>query len=143
MRKFTILTLLIVAFTLALAACGGNDEPQTTNQAGQTAANSGAAESAAVVGDPARGQTLYMSSCVACHGADATGVAGLGRSLHPSDSEFVRENSDEELVEFIKVGRQPDHPLNITGVAMPPKGGNPALSDEGIYDIVAWMRTLE
>jgi disulfide bond formation protein DsbB len=84
-----------------------------------------------------------MASCIACHGADAKGVQGLGKSLHPSDSEFVSQNSDEELVEFIKVGRQPGEPGNTTGVAMPPKGGNPAISDEDLYDIVAWMRTLD
>ena len=51
--------------------------------------------------------------------------------------------SDPELIEFIKVGRQPDHPLNTTGVAMPPKGGSPALSDSDIVDIVAYIRTLD
>jgi disulfide bond formation protein DsbB len=67
----------------------------------------------------------------------------LGKSLHPGDSEFVLSKSDEELVEFIKVGRQPDDPLNTTGIAMPPKGGNPAISDSDLYDIVAWIRTLK
>jgi cytochrome c5 len=145
MRKFTLLVVLVVALALALAACGGNDEPQTTNSpAEQAAANNNTNQSvAAVAGDPERGATLYVSSCVACHGPDGSGVVGLGLSLHPDDSELVRESSDEELVEFIKVGRQPDHPENTTGIAMPPKGGNPALSEEGIYDIVAWMRTLD
>jgi hypothetical protein len=69
--------------------------------------------------------------------------SGIGTHLPLIHGEFIRESSDEEMVEFIKVGRQPDHPLNTTGVAMPPKGGNPAFSDEGIYDIVAWMRTLD
>ena len=50
--------------------------------------------------------------------------------------------SDEELVEFVKVGRRPSDPLNITGVDMPPKGGSPALSDEDLYDIVAFIRTI-
>jgi hypothetical protein len=56
---------------------------------------------------------------------------------------MVRTDTDEELVEFIKLGRQPDHPDNTTGVAMPPKGGNPAISDADLYDIVAWIRTLQ
>jgi cytochrome c5 len=33
-------------------------------------------------------------------------------------------------------------PLNTTGVAMPPKGGNPAMSEQDIADIVAYMRTI-
>jgi cytochrome c5 len=144
MRKFTVLTVLVVALTLAIAACGGSDEPQTTNPpASQAAADNNVTALSATAGDPEHGETLYMSSCVACHGPDGSGVVGLGKSLHPNDSELVRESSDEELAEFIKVGRQPDHPLNTTGIAMPPKGGNPALSDEGIYDIIAWMRTLD
>jgi mono/diheme cytochrome c family protein len=28
-------------------------------------------------------------------------------------------------------------------VAMPPKGGNPALSEEDLADVVAYLRTLE
>jgi disulfide bond formation protein DsbB len=67
----------------------------------------------------------------------------LGKSLHASESEFVRTQSDDALVEFIKVGRQPDDPANTTGIAMPPKGGNPAITDGDLYNIVAWLRTLE
>jgi disulfide bond formation protein DsbB len=57
-------------------------------------------------------------------------------------SEFVADNSNEELVEFIKVGRDPSDPLNTTGVAMPPKGGNPSLSDQDLLDIISYMRTI-
>jgi cytochrome c5 len=139
MRTFVITSVLLLSLVLVLAACGGGDEPEASAPAPAAAQ----AQPATVAGDPAKGEQLYIASCVACHGADAKGVPALGKSLHPSDSEFVRVSSDEELFEFIKVGRQPDHPLNTTGVAMPPKGGNPALSEEGIHDIVAWMRTLE
>lgn len=46
------------------------------------------------------------------------------------------------MVAFLKVGRDPSDPLNTTGVAMPPKGGNPALSDQDLLDIVAFVRTI-
>jgi disulfide bond formation protein DsbB len=46
-------------------------------------------------------------------------------------------------VAFIKVGRGVDDPANTTGVAMLPKGGNPGLSDQDLYDIVAYLRTLQ
>lgn len=141
MRKVVTILVLMLSLVLVLAACGGGDEPEPG--AAPTTAAANPAQPAAATGDPVKGEQLYIASCVACHGADAKGVPALGKSLHPSDSEFVRVSSDEELIEFIKVGRQPDHPLNTTGVAMPPKGGNPALSEEGIHDIVAWMRTLE
>lgn len=138
MRKVGTILVLMLSLILVLAACGGEDDP-----AASAAAPAAQAQPAAVAGDPAHGEELFMSTCIACHGADAKGVQGLGKSLHPSDSEFIRSSSDEKLIEFIKVGRQPGDPGNTTGVAMPPKGGNPAISEADIHDIVAWIRTLE
>lgn len=86
----------------------------------------------------------YMGTlglCAACHGPDGHGLPGLGKNLVVSD--FVAGQSDGELAEFIKVGRGPDDPLNTTGVTMPPKGNNPALSDEDLYHIVAYIRTIQ
>ena len=37
----------------------------------------------------------------------------------------------------------PDDPLNATGIATLPKGGNLALTDQQIMDIIAYVRTLE
>ena len=34
------------------------------------------------------------------------------------------------------------HPDNTSGVEMPPKGGNPGLTDEQLTDIIAYIRTL-
>jgi disulfide bond formation protein DsbB len=87
----------------------------------------------------ARGKRAYIS-CMACHGKDARGIKNMGKDL--VNSEFVAKLSDEQLVEFIKKGRGPTDPDNTTGVAMPPKGGNPALKDEQIRDIVAYLRSL-
>jgi disulfide bond formation protein DsbB len=67
-------------------------------------------------------------------------VPGLGSDL--TTSEFVANQSDSELVAFIKEGRAPDHPENVTGVAMPPKGGNPSLTDEDLSHIVAYIRSI-
>lgn len=44
-------------------------------------------------------------------------------------SEFIKSQSDAQLVEFIKKGRPASDPANTTKVDMPPKGGNPALTD--------------
>ena len=76
-----------------------------------------------------------------CHGPDARGIQGLGKNLR--SSEFVKGLSDDELVEFIKKGRDTSDPANTTGVAMPPKGGNPSLTDQDLYDIVAYIRSIE
>ncbi|MCB9156091.1 MAG: cytochrome c [Caldilineaceae bacterium] len=97
----------------------------------------------APVGDVAAGENVYKTTCFACHGPDAKGIPGLGKSLHTTDSEFVRSKTDAELVAYINTGRSVDDPLNTTGVAMPPKGGNPSLTEQDMYDAVAYLRTLK
>ena len=117
------LALLAVGATLGgLIACGGG----------------GGGPDAALV---AEGEKHFMSTCATCHGRDAMGLPNLGKGLH--GNEFVQSKSDRDLVAFLKTGRPAAHPLNTTGVDMPPKGGNPALSDENLEAIVAYLRTLE
>lgn len=60
---------------------------------------------------------VYATNCIACHGADAQGVQGLGLSL--VESELVANSSVDELVVFLQEGRQPDSPDSVTGVPMP------------------------
>ena len=127
---------VFVVLLLTLAACGGNDPEPTATPAP-------AKPTAAVIGDAKAGETVFMSICIACHGPDAKGVTGLGKSLHAADSEFVRSKTDDELVAFILVGRTPDDPLNTTGVGMPAKGGNPAITEQQLHDVVAYVRTLK
>ena len=81
-----------------------------------------------------------LAVCIACHGAGGVGVEGLGKPF--TTSEFLLTVSDQELLDFIKTGRPISHPDNTTGVDMPPKGGNPALTDEQLTDIIAYIRTL-
>ena len=68
------------------------------------------------------------------------GVQGLGKDM--TTSTFIKDLDDAQLLEFIKKGRDASDPLNTTGVAMPPKGGNPALDDAKLMDIIAYIRTL-
>jgi disulfide bond formation protein DsbB len=91
-------------------------------------------------GDAAKGKELFASTCAACHGPGGEGVKGLGKDLQTSA--FAAGLSDEELLAFIKQGRDMSDPLNTTGIAMPPKGGNPALQDGQIVDIVAFIRSI-
>mgnify|MGYP005836716505 CR=1 FL=1 len=86
------------------------------------------------------GQRLYNTACTACHGLDARGIAGLGKTL--IGSSFVDSLHDPELVAFIAVGRTPSDPLNTTGMPMPARGGNTALTDDDLYAIVAYIRSL-
>ncbi len=86
------------------------------------------------------GLDLYKSSCAACHGPDAKGIPNLGKDL--VNSEFCKSQTDDQLVDFVKKGRAADDPANTTKVAMPPKGGNPALKDEDLRAIVTYLASL-
>jgi mono/diheme cytochrome c family protein len=103
-------------------------------------AGPGEAVPVALKGDAEKGKQLYLSTCAPCHGPDAKGVQGLGQNL--TTSAFVRQQTDEQLLEFLKKGRMPTDPANVTGMAMPPKGGNPDLTDQDLADIIAFIRTL-
>ncbi|CAN5739058.1 hypothetical protein BH10CHL1_BH10CHL1_19970 [soil metagenome] len=92
-------------------------------------------------GDAAKGQPIFAASCSACHGLNAEGIKGLGKDM--TTSQFIASKSDTELLEFIKQGRAVNDPLNTTGIPMPPKGGNPALTDDQLLDIIAYIRTLQ
>ena len=117
----SIALLFILVFSLA--ACGGGDlraaEPSTLQ-----------------AGDPVAGEKIYASACTSCHGPKGLGIQGLSGDL--TQSELIASKTDPELVEFIRVGGEPDQPL-----VMPPKGGAPSLTDQNLVDIVAYLRTLQ
>ena len=122
------LTVMVVA-TALLAACGGG--------------GGGAAEEASTTDYAAlaEGQELFKRTCAPCHGPSGEGIAALGKTLIAN--EFINENSDAELIEFMKIGRPATHPDNTRGVDMPPKGGNPMLTDEDLAKIVDYVRSLQ
>ncbi|HXF69986.1 MAG TPA: cytochrome c, partial [Thermoflexus sp.] len=94
----------------------------------------------ALKGNPEKGKELFLGTCASCHGPDAKGLPGLGKDL--TASVFVKQQTDAQLLEFIKKGRPATDPANTTGVDMPPKGGNPALTDQDLADIIAFIRTF-
>ena len=89
----------------------------------------------------AHGQQLYMKSCAVCHGQQAQGMPHQGIDLR--SSKMIAAGSDAEVVEFIRAGRLPNDPKSVTGLYMPPKGGNTTLGDEHLADIVAYLRTVQ
>ena len=91
-------------------------------------------------GDAAHGEELFASTCSACHGPGGIGIEGLGKDM--TQSEFIANQTDTDLITFIKVGRTTSDPLNTTGIDMPPKGGNPSLSEDDLNDIVTYIRTI-
>jgi mono/diheme cytochrome c family protein len=134
-RKF-IWLVPIGVLLLALVACGGGGDT-----AGSSGSSSSASESASLGGDASHGEELFNQTCIACHGAGGIGIENLGKNM--VTSEFIRGKTDADLRDFIKTGRPIGDPDNTTGVDMPPKGGNPALSDEDLADIIAYIRTLQ
>lgn len=134
-RKYMFLAVLAaLVMVLALAACGGGG-----GGGGEEVAEAPPAEPTSV-GDPDAGKTQFDMVCIACHGPGGVGVEGLGKPF--TTSEFLLTVDDQELLTFIKTGRPISDPANTTGVDMPPKGGNPALTDEQLLDIIAYIRTL-
>ena len=120
--KFLRVIGISILIALFLAACGGSAEPTYSPE------------------DIAQGETIFASTCSACHGQDAKGLPNLGKDL--TTSEYVRDNDDETLLELLVVGRPSGHELNTTGVDMPPKGGNPSLSEDDLMTVVAFMRSI-
>ena len=115
-----------------LAACGGQSAP---------AAPTAAPTQAGLGGNVENGKAKFATTCTSCHGPDAKGMTGLGKDLH--NNQYIANMSDQQAVDFLKKGRTASDPLNTTKVDMPPKGGNPALSDQDLADIVAFIRTLK
>ena len=128
MRRMIIIS---TALALGLAACGGTADSPTSTEA----------PAAAISGDAVAGATLFAASCTACHGVDAMGIDGLGKAV--PGSEFIIATSQDDLVSFLKTGRSVSDPENTTGVDMPPKGGNPALDDTDLLDLVAYLKSLQ
>jgi len=112
---------LVVASAAVLAACGG--------------------AAPTPFGDSVAGQAAFTSTCATCHGADALGVTGLGKDL--TTSQFLRDQTDEQMLAFLLAGRPSSDPLNTTGVDMPPKGGNPAFTEDDLKNVVAYLRTIQ
>lgn len=139
MRSFNSLSAVMLVSLFAWAGCGGNG--QTTSNAPPKSATAAQAAPVLAAGDATQGATLFVQYCSACHGPDARGLKGLGKDL--THNQFVGGLTDAEFLKYVNTGRPVDDPRNTTGVPMPPKGGNPALKDQEIMDIIAYVRTLQ
>ena len=88
-------------------------------------------KSAAATPPPTRnGQQIYQTTCVACHDAGIAGAPKLG--------------DKSQWAKHVAKGRDALYASAVNGVqgsagAMPPKGGNPALSDAEVRAAVDYM----
>jgi cbb3-type cytochrome c oxidase subunit III len=96
------------------------------------ATESKSAGKALPLGDADRGSHLFALNCAGCHGASGRG--GLAPEI--GNPVFQKAASDEFIVHTIRLGRQ--------NTAMPAfqRPDAPALSDQDIADVVAFVRTF-
>jgi len=88
-----------------------------------------------VVGQ-ASGRDIYMNSCVACHGPDGQGALPGVPDLVAVD--WPAGLDDATLLKRIRDGFQSlESPL-----AMPPKGGNRALSEADLRAVLEYMKAM-
>jgi disulfide bond formation protein DsbB len=119
---FGLWLVLLGGVALLGAACGGGGGSTATEEAAQ-------------------GLVQFRRTCGVCHGQNAEGMPRLGKNLH--NNPFVASQTDEALVQFLIEGRPATHPENTRGVDMPPKGGNPALTNENLQQIVVYLRSIQ
>lgn len=99
-------------------------------QAAAVAAAAAAAASQVAYGGTTDGKVIYDSLCTGCH------TTGVGKAPTLDKAHWaarIAEGKDTLYKHAIEGYTGPD------GGIMPPKGGNPALSDEQIHATVDWM----
>lgn len=131
-RRHILFTLLL--FVLVVAACGTPAAPSTAippvpaEYAGKT--NPLGADAAA------KGALDYVSYCEACHGASGHGDGPAGVALNPPPASLPKlaaQVGDDYLFWRVSEGK--------LGTAM--VGWGSVLSEEQIWQVVAYIRTLK
>ena len=84
--------------------------------------------------DVAAGKAVYSQTCIACHGANGKGTIPGVADLTKADGALAK--ADDVLIKNITEGFQSPG----AALAMPAKGGNPALTDADILAVLAYLR---
>lgn len=80
------------------------------------------------------GKEIYEKTCIACHGANGKGVVPGAANF--TDANGPMSKSDKDLLAHIINGYQtPGSPM-----AMPARGGNPALTNDDLKDALKYIR---
>lgn len=85
-------------------------------------------------GDPVSGREIYVNTCIRCHGIDGKGALGIKLVPPPADltSSVIQNRLDGTLFRRIHEGK----PNTAMGA------WKHSLSDEEIWDVLAYVRTL-
>ena len=84
--------------------------------------------------DTAAGKAVYSQTCIACHGANGKGAIPGIQDLTAANGPLSK--SDEELLASIAEGFQSAG----SPMAMPPKGGNSALSAADVTAVLDYIK---
>ena len=82
----------------------------------------------------AAGKVVYQQTCIVCHGANGKGAIPGVADLTAASGALSK--SDDALLKSIREGFQRPG----AALAMPAKGGNPALSDAQLKAVLAYLR---
>ena len=85
--------------------------------------------------DAAAGKAIYSQTCIACHGVNGKGAIPGVSDFTAKDSPLSK--SDAELVKNVSEGFKSPGSF----MAMPPKGGNPTLTDADVKAVLAYLRS--
>jgi len=88
-------------------------------------------------GDAAKGKPFYAAQCVMCHGKTGAGDGPVGKALTPKPKAFSAGSlpADEQLFKIIRLGGK------ANGLSKD-MDGYPALTDQQIWDIIAYIKAL-
>jgi cytochrome c oxidase cbb3-type subunit III len=104
----------LAALTTALTRAQESGEPRSNPLQGNAAAIK-------------QGQNIYRGRCGVCHGIDAKGYRGSDLTT----GDWVHGGTDAQIFKTIRAG--------VTGTEMP---GNPNMSEDEIWMVVSYLRTL-
>ncbi|MBZ0105465.1 MAG: cytochrome c [Sulfuricella denitrificans] len=84
--------------------------------------------------DPGRGEAVYKGTCIACHGGDGAGSLPGVPDL-TEKAELLSQDDAILLRRMVEGFRSAGSPLE-----MPPRGGDPALTDADLKAVLKYMR---
>jgi mono/diheme cytochrome c family protein len=80
------------------------------------------------------GEAIYKQTCTVCHGANGQGTVPGAANF--TDKKGILNKPDNVLLEHIIKGYQSPG----SAMAMPPRGGNPKLTDDDLKNVLAYIR---
>ena len=134
----TVPVLMMAAVSLALAiACSSQPTDSGTAAKATPKAESSAAEATPEM--VKRGETLYRTNCVACHGETGKGDGPAAGVLKPpprdhTDRAYMSTLTDKQIADIIKMGGA------IRGKPLMPS--HPQFKDPDLQALVAYVRSL-